>query len=203
MPSLVYSLVIPTLKKQEEVVSQIQEMLCSTSVPLEIIATCQPVSAAKNRNIGLKRATSSLIFMVDDDVTGFPENWAERLLETMNRQPLCYMVSPRLMAMNGKYGYMTGYPSDNYTGDEVLKKREICTACVLLRKTEILFDENFVGSGFEDNDYCRQLVQRYPEAQFICVHDLRVIHKNEGKNQRGHNWAKNQRYYEKKWGKWK
>jgi len=139
--------------------------------------------------------------MLDDDITGLPLGWVHRLDEVMARHPNCMMASPRLLNPDGTPGIMVGNPTDGFVGCEVMPGREIVTACIALRKTPVRFDEAYIGSGFEDNDYCRQLRLFNPDAALICVHDLEVTHLNEKKNQGGKWWDHNKAYFTAKWAK--
>ena len=192
------SIVVPTLKEPAAVVALLQEIRDTAGCPVSVLATCRQASAPVNRNIGLNWATSPVLLMVDDDITGLPQGWVARMLEVMAQFPQCVMASPRLMKPDGSPGIMTGGPRLT-TGCEILRGNELCTACIALRNTELRFDEHFIGSGFEDNDYCRQLRYKVPGAQFICVHDVKVTHLNEMKNQHGPYWDHNRPYYLKKW----
>ena len=197
----VIDVIIPTLKPWTEVTPLIREIESTAGCTVNVIATCKPVSAAKNRNIGLSQAKSDVIIMVDDDVTDFPHGWVVQMAMVMGQYPKCMMCSPRLLAPDGCFGIMVGNPTNGYKGCEVLHARELLTACIAIRNTPVRFDEAYIGSGFEDNDYCRQLIQHAPEAEFICIHYLNVTHKNEEKNQRGHWWRHNQAYFNLKWSK--
>jgi len=191
--------IIPTCRSIEEVLPLVYEIQRTAGCEVNVIPTCQDASASINRNYGLDRATSDPLIMVDDDITGLPAGWVLRMVQVMEEYPNCQMASPQLMRPDGGFGIMTGGPRKGGTDCEVLRARELCTACIIIRNTGLRFDENFIGSGFEDNDYCRQLIERYPVAEFICIHNLRVIHRNEMKNQHGRFWDANQAYFRTKW----
>ena len=192
-------IIIPTLRSREAVQPLVEEIEQTAACPVRIHATCASASAARNRNIGLEQAVSKTIIMVDDDITGLPPGWAVQMVAVMSDHPNCEMASPRLMTPDGRFGVMTGLPSATRTDCEVLRARELCTACVAIRNSGLRFDEEYIGSGFEDNDFCRQLIVHNPLAEFICIHDLRVVHLNEKKNQGGEFWTANQRYFRHKW----
>lgn len=194
-------IVIPSMRSVPELAPLVAEIMATAGTPVRVFATGQPLSASGNRNLGLKSATSPIVIMVDDDMQDFPKGWAARMAQVMKDNPDCMMCSPRLMNQDGSTGPMTGYPAADYQGCEIMHRRELTTACVAIRNTGLLFDEEFIGSGFEDNDYCRQLVQRFPNAQFICIHDLRIVHRNEQKRQGGPFWANNKAYFAKKWNR--
>lgn len=196
MPEI--SVIIPTIKSLEAVKDLIDEINRSMFFPHEIIATCKELSAAQNRNYGLDLAKHRHIIMLDDDVTGFADQWDVFMIA-----PLAYsnvaLVSARLMRPDGRPGIMVG---DNYDMQEtviIVEKRRLPTACIAFENDGIRFDENFVGSGFEDDDFCKTLGIKYPNGRFIINNAVQVIHKNEMKNQGGRNWELNRRYFLQKW----
>ena len=195
-------IIIPTLKSREDVAAQVAEITETAGCPVNVIATCQHVSAAANRNIGLDQSTSDPLIMLDDDITGFPQGWAKQMTELMLGHPNCVMLSPELMAPNGKLGIMMGGPPRGGTGVEVVPSRKLVTACFAFRRDDIRFDEAFIGSGFEDDDFSAQLRQRYPDGVWLICHDIRVVHLNEMKNQAAP-FEVNKRHYQEKWStKW-
>jgi hypothetical protein len=78
-------------------------------------------------------------------------------------------------------------------------EQKLATACVAFRRTDLRFDENFIGSGFEDDDYCYQLRAQNPKARFVVDNGVMVTHLNEMKNQRGRFFDHNKRYFQQKW----
>jgi len=193
-------IVIPTCKPEEQIAGLKAEILSMAGMPCRVFATCLDAAAARNRNAGLDWAETAIVLMVDDDICKLPFGWAKRMVQVMEEHPHCQMASPRLMRFDGRFGIMSGLPRNDQRGCEVLPARELCTACVAIRKTILRFDEQYIGSGFEDNDFCRQLAKENEGAEFICIHDLQVVHRNEMKNQGGKFWEANQAYYRKKWG---
>jgi len=138
--------------------------------------------------------------MLDDDVTGLPQDWVVKLVDLMERNSNCVMTSPQLMNADGSFGFMLGFPQRRSFGESVVELRELPTACIAVRENALRFDENFVGSGWEDTDYCAQLRQEYPEGTWMICHDVRVVHTHEMKNQREH-FMRNKAVYLAKWGK--
>lgn len=166
-------------------------------------------SASVNRNVGLEVAVSDLVIMVDDDVTKFPPLWDSLLLRPLREHPECVMVSARLMNADGTSGPMLGLPPPTKdSGWTEVSERKLLTACCAFPNDGLRFDENFLGSGFEDDDFCAQLRQKYPDGTFLINEDVRVVHLNSMRNQGfikgvgpvpGGNFEKNKAYYEKKW----
>ena len=143
--------------------------------------------------------------MVDDDMTGFTQGWAEKLTAPMvesetNTHP-AIMTSPRLFAPDGTPGTMLNLTLPEFgVGPWVLSDiRALPTACVAFINEGTRFDEHYVGSGFEDTDFCHQLDARYQSAPFVIVNDLKLVHINEMKNQKGKYWQANKAYYMSKW----
>lgn len=202
--------IIPTCKTSWEIRYLMESMRpVEPGACVRIAGTCQQGSAAHNRNYGLTRATSDVVIMVDDDVCEFTEQWANHLGNVLHSNPRCAMVSARLLNEDGTPGPMLREPPPTVnTGLTVA--RSLPAACVAFHNDGLRFDENFVGSGWEDDDFCAQLRGRYPGCLFLIDEDVRVVHRNEMKNQgfiKGQgpvpdgNFEKNQAYYESKWGK--
>jgi hypothetical protein len=162
-----------------------------------VFATCcQKGSAATNRNIGLEWAKSEIVIMVDDDMAGFFEGWVEGLIGPLVQDKNVVMVSARLTRQDGSNGAMMF--SDDSKPDFAQVPR-LMTACVAFRKEDIRFDEGFIGSGFEDDDYCAMLSLKYPKGKFLVNNQVRLIHLNEMKNQSGEFYVKNKERFDKKW----
>ncbi len=201
--------IIPTCKTQLSLAYELHDMLVADGCRARVRATCQQGSAAYNRNWGLNQATADCVIMVDDDVCQFPAGWVHQLADVLLLNPYCIMVSARLMNDDGTLGPMLRNgppgPLGGWTYVDALP-----TACIAFRNDGLRFDENFIGSGWEDDDFCAQLRRKYPKGTFIINEDVRVVHRNEMKNQGfikgkgpvpGGNFEKNQAYYESKWGK--
>lgn len=192
--------IIPSCKTEAEVQPLAEEIKSTAGVLVRVTATCKPVCAAKNRNLGLDASESQLVVMLDDDVTGLPSGWVGVLRDVMETHPNCVMCSPQLMRPDGKYAPMMallrGLPVGN--GCHPIKGGLMLTACVILRRDELRFDEAFIGSGWEDNDYCRQQDAKYPGCTRLVQHDVQVIHKNEMKHQAAH-FSSNRKRYQCKW----
>lgn len=201
-------IIIPTCKSHHEIADQVRQMCLTCDSIFRITPTCRDVSSPCNRNAGLELARSDIVIMVDDDVCEFPLGWDLRLVLALRAQPRCVKVSARLMNPDGTPGPMLRNPPP--TKDTGLTEANgLPTACTAFRNDGLRFDENFVGSGFEDNDFCNQLMDKYPDGMFLIHEGVRVVHRNEMKNQGftkgvgpvpGGNFEKNRDYYERKWG---
>jgi len=193
-------IIIPTYLAADAVESLVAEIKRTAGCPVNVIATCQKASASVNRNYGLEHSTSDPLLMVDDDVYGFSQGWAAHMIRVMEEYPDCVMLTAELMRPDGKPGFCMGDPIRGGTGVSVVPARKLPTPCVAVRKDELRYDEHLLGSGFDDNDICEQLRRKYPNGIWLICHDVRVIHKNEMKNQRGPYWDRNRAYMILKYG---
>jgi glycosyltransferase involved in cell wall biosynthesis len=194
----VIDIIIPTCKQREEVEPLIDEVTRTAAIPVNVIATCQPLCAAANRNRGLEQATSDPRIMIDDDLADFPPGWAARMVDVMEEYADCVMLTVELMTPGGRRGPMAGDPPRADSGVDLVPRRMLLTACIAIRRDDLRFDENYIGSGFEDDDYCAQQRAQYPEGEWRICHDVKVVHKNEMKGQAAA-FEINKRYFERKW----
>lgn len=172
----------------------------------DIILTCIDQSASKNRNYGLSQLEGEdrYVIMIDDDIEGFYDGWDIDLLTPLFEDETIMCVSARLIRNNGRYAPMM---NDNHIYDpgayNVRKSSyrgymRPPTACIGLRVEylkDIKFDENFIGSGYEDTDFFNKLNAAYPEKRIVINNNCKVIHHNEEKNQGGKYFEHNKRYY--------
>lgn len=198
----VVDVIIPTCRKSVEVSHLVQKIEINAGAPVRVIATCLDASASENRNAGLDRADTDFRIMLDDDIAAMSPGWVRVLIQALKDHPECVMVSPQLVKPRGGYAVMMGCPRGQGigTGLRTVQGPHLLTACIALRKDGLRFDENFVGSGWEDNDYCEQQNLLYPGCTRMIQHNLQVVHRNEMKNQ-GPHFAANRKYFESKWGK--
>ncbi len=193
------SIIIPTCKSQRLIEPLLREINRRSTGHHEVIATClEGKSAAVNRNYGLGHALYPRIIMVDDDILHLPHGWNQRLIRPL-RDPAVAMVSARLMKPDGQVGTLMGKAPFEPGRLTLATEHKLATACVAFRKSSLRFDEGFIGSGFEDDDMCRQMLAAQPGARFLVDNGLMVTHLNEMKNQKGEIWDKNKAYFERKW----
>ncbi len=200
-------IIIPSFKKTKDY-KEIDNIELTRESDGEIIFTGLRKSAAKNRNYGLKKSNAKIIIMIDDDITGFYKGWD---IDLTNPLIICHeivMISARLMNSDGTLGHMIlpkelkpQYYDLSKNLFEVKRKR-LPTACIAIRRNEIRFDKKFIGSGFEDDDYCKQLALENTNGKFIINNKCKLIHLNERKNQLDKYWKKNKKYFVKKWREW-
>jgi hypothetical protein len=192
-------IIIPTIKTQPEIATMVDEILATAGCPVNVIATCQQISASKNRNFGLNCSTNEHIIMVDDDVEQFPINWALQLSNVLTTYPNCVMVSAQLANQDGTAGYMMGGCQIHKSGITAAHEHKLPTACVAVRRNNLRFNEDYLGSGIEDDDYCLQLCKEFPSAEFLVCHSVWVVHRNERKFGTEF-WNHNVEVFNKRWG---
>ena len=200
--------IIPTCKSPDELHATDGEFLPhlverTAGCPVHVIATCQPLSAAANRNYGLDRAKSDIRLMIDDDIEQMSHGWVQKMAEVLQSRPDAVMVTAELLDSRGNPGPMMGAPprAPGQDGISEIATRKCLTACIAIRRwpPEIRFDEGYIGSGFEDDDICAQLRQAFPDGVWLIRHDVIAVHRNEMKNQRAP-FAVNRKRFEQKWG---
>lgn len=191
------SYLIPTLRSEEEITSLIKEIEEASCIKnIEIIASCTKNSASINRNLCLDKARGKYIIMMDDDITGLFRGWGEKLVRQLNLEVMA--ISPRLLRPDRSYALMMGDPFI-YDGLVSTVDNKVCTACFCFENTDLRFDENFIGSGFEDDDFMIQLNQRFPNRKIVIDNGIHIVHINEMKNQKGIYWERNKSYFLNKW----
>ena len=192
-------IIIPTCK-QFRMVSDLVRDLRLAEPTANVLATCRDESAAKNRNYGLDATINPFIVMVDDDIEGFGYGFASQLICSLLTSLDCAMMSARLMNKNCEFGLMCGNVEQKTTGISTALSNYLPSACVAFERSDLRFGEEYIGSGFEDQDYCRQISELNDKARFLVNNDVKVIHRNEMKNQML-NWSHNMELCKSKWGR--
>jgi hypothetical protein len=181
--------------------SFINEVITTAGSGFNVIQTGFDVSAATNRNYGLNKARSSIVIMIDDDISGFGNDWASGLVKSLVHNE-AIMVSARLMDAYGQPGTMMSIPVDFSKPIVESPCHALPSSCICFYRDDTRFDENYKGAGFEDTDFCFQLHCKYPNKKFLINNDVRVVHRNEKKNylkNGNNNYIDNQHYFERKW----
>lgn len=187
-------IIIPTCRTRE----QMSPMICDIqgfSQGCRVFATCTKASAAVNRNIGRNWCESDIIIMLDDDISGFYDGWWQELIRPLLEDESVVYVSANLLYRDGTDSPMM------FRGDPHVRLNEVPrapTAAVAFRNDNIRFDEKYIGSGYEDDDFCVQLRERYPEGRVVVNNNVRLVHDNEQKNQGAGYIEKNKAYFEQK-----
>ena len=190
------SIVIPTVKTEAEIAGLISEIENTVAYELDLIVVSGMRSVSVNRNIGMEKAKGEFVIMCDDDTEGYPPGWDKDLIDVLEKlEPEgATIVGARLMNLDGtlhKVNYRNYDMSVEYS-----QTRTMITACCAFRNTKLRYDENYIGWGWEDTDWCRQL-----GGKSFVVNTVKVIHRNEWKNPIGTKAqeARNREYYKKKW----
>jgi len=184
------SIIIPTIKAKEELVKLISQIRNTVVHEMDLIVVSGDSSAAKNRNIGLDKAKGEFVIMCDDDIDKFPYGWDKDLIDVL-KETKASMVGARLLNPDGTL-QKVNYRNYDLSKD-IVEVRNLITACCAFKNTKLRFDENYIGGGYEDTDFCRQL-----GGKFFVANVVKLVHKNECKNQFR---QKNKRYFMEKWKK--
>ncbi len=193
---------IPSIKTAEELQSQIDTINETTGGEVDVLPICGDASAAANRNRALRclEEKDNIFIMMDDDITNFYQGWHVDLLKPMTENESIIICSARLRSKNGAFQNAMGMNELPFLPVlQLAQGKLITTACIAIRKNEIIFDQGFIGSGFEDTDYSKQIGQKYPDQQIVVNNSCILTHLNEAKNQGGAMWEMNRNYYIQKW----
>jgi len=190
MPKSMVDIIIPTIRTEEEIATLISEIKNSVIYELNLIVVSGNRSAAKNRNIGLDKAKADFIIMCDDDIKKLPSGWDRDLIDAL-KQTGASMVGARLFNPDGAL-QVTNYRNFDLSKD-LVEVEIMITACCAFKNSALRFDENYMGSGYEDTDFCRQLGGR-----FFVANKVKIVHKNEHKNPFD---VQNGKYFCEKWDK--
>ncbi len=183
-------IIIPSCKTKEQLSTLIKEVQTTSTGPFNLIVASNPdFSAAKNRNAGLILSTAPYVIMMDDDITGLFMGWAGALIAQLATFPRISIVSARLMNRNGQLAAMMS--SKYHINQDFEEVPKVPTACIAFRQTSCRFDENFKGSGFEDDAFCLAM-----GPQIAIYNSVKVIHLNEMKRQDIY-WQENKEYFER------
>jgi len=190
----VVSIIIPTIKTEEEITSLISEIKNTVTYGLDLIIASGKRGAAANRNIGLEKATGEFVIMCDDDIEQLPYGWDRDLIDALKKTGAS-MVGARLLNPNGSL-QRTNYRNYDLSKDFVEVRRMIAALCAF-KNTTLRYDENYLWWGREDTDFCKQL-----GGKFFVINTVRVVHRNEHKNPYGskEQETENFSYFIKKWG---
>lgn len=196
-----YDIIIPSNKNIDELRVIVRAIRRFDSEKHNYIPTGFQVSAATNRNYGLAKCYNDIVIMMDDDIGGFYSGWQDELINPLLSDQAIKLVSARLLTPVGGLSPMMGC---DYDLSKIFSEADkvILSACIAFRLEDvsgIWFDENYVGSGFEDTDFCFQLREKHKDNCKIVVNNrCALVHFHEMKNQAS-NFSANQKYFVKKW----
>lgn len=182
-------IVIPAYRIQHNLSILLEEIAHKTAPPYNVIILHKEQSAAKNRNDGLRRCQSPYIIMLDDDVRDLPYLWNKKLIDRLHYSPNVMAASARLMNEDGTIG-MNSANNFNVNSDfETVNM--IPTACCIFRKKDVdriglWFDEDFLGSGWEDTMFFSQLKNGCKKlgigTDIVIDNTVKVTHLNNETN---------------------
>lgn len=184
----IVSIVIPTIKTEKEITGLISEIKNTVAYKLDLIIVSGMRSASVNRNIGMERAKSKFVIMCDDDTEAYPDGWDRDLIDALKHTGAS-MVGARLLNSDGSLQLTNNRNLD--VSEDFIEVRTMITACCAFRNIALRFDENYIGAGYEDTDFCKQL-----GGKFFIANRVKIIHRNESKNQFN---EQNRHYFKEKW----
>ena len=202
-------ILIPTYKSPDNIKEYVDKVALF-SPGCEIFASCQEGSASVNRNWCLDKSgiqIGEVGIMLDDDLSGFYSGFVDDLTYPFREDfPIKNVaaVSARLMRPDGRLGETCTRCFDLTPEEIEVKAHGTCTiptAAISFQERGFRYDENFWGSGFEDNDIFLQYLQSDPDCRFIQSNRAVLCHLNSMTNQKGKFWDHNLAYFTKKWGK--
>ena len=188
------SIIIPTIRKETDIVGLIKEIQDTATCSQNLFVASSDGSAAHNRNVGLDNSMDSdFIIMCDDDIEQLPKHWDKRLIDALE-ETKGSIVGARLFNPDGKIQPVC-YGNYDLLKDFVETKSMITSLCAF-RNSILRFDENFIGWGWEDTDFCKQL-----GGKSFVINTVRVVHRNEHKNPLGSKEQEhtNRDYFLNKW----
>jgi len=205
---MVIDVVVPSNRNIAELRAMVYELkrmdaIAGTSPNvIHYIPTGFPASASINRNFGMYQATGQIIIMIDDDIGGFYPGWHTDLVKPLIDGPDVRIVSARLLTPAGDLSPMMGCTYD-LSKPVDFASPAILSAAIAFRRADvqdIKFDEAYIGSGFEDTDFCFQLRKKFGDEHcyFAVNNQCRLVHHHEMKNQAPH-YQKNKLYFASKW----
>jgi GT2 family glycosyltransferase len=169
-------------------------------LPYQISLGIGPNCVAKNRNKGLARLDPDIefILMADDDIL-VPPGFLSKMVSTLlQNKAKIGMVSATMMGPRGE-------PQNDLHPNAIppghIEPRILPGTCVLYnrKRTPIEWDENYVGSQWEDTDGWAQV--RKMGFQTVANGNVQIMHKNPMSGGGRKYWEQNQGYFFKKWGR--
>ena len=202
-------ILIPTYKSPDKIKDYVDKV-ASFSPGCEIFASCQNGSASVNRNWCLEKSGirfGEVGIMIDDDIDGFYPGWTDDLTYPFREDfPIKNIaaVSARLMRPDGRLGETCTRCFDLTPEEIEVKAQGTCTiptAVISFQYRGIHCCTEYIGSGFEDNDWMLQYRESDPDCGFVQSNRCRLTHLNFMTNQKGKFWDHNLAAFTKRWGK--
>jgi glycosyltransferase involved in cell wall biosynthesis len=179
-------ILIPTCKSEREIIALLQgiELMDSyNEKETPVIYSClENASAARNRNFCLDLATAPYLVMMDDDIRGFHPGWVQKLVEPLVSDENILYVSARLLNKDCTPQHCVGFVKQMH--GETVRARIAPTACIAIRNDGIRFNEDYLGSGWEDVSFHCRMKRAHPDRYPVINNKVKMIHYNEMKNQK-------------------
>lgn len=155
-------------------------------LPAKLIVNIEKQSVVRNRVECLKSSKSPFVLWLDDDVVFENPGWDLALWQRISCEPTTGVVGIRV-----KHWQLLESTPLRPEGSVP----DVCGAVMMTRSIpSVVFDDNYVGSQWEDTDYCFSV--RRAGYNIIQDNSIAVIHYNEEKNR---NYTHNQAYFNRKW----
>jgi len=147
---------------------------------------------ARNANIGIQYFSTKDIILCNDDLECVEKEFFPKLHDISNKYSDCGLLSP--LIQGGVGNPMQRYePKDQIwdgSPDDIAVGKGVHFPCIVIKRKLIrrigLLDENFVGYGWEDNDYCL----RASHAGFKVM-ITKQLHIKHGTGEEGLNMGRN------------
>ena len=190
------TLLIATVRTENEIRDLINEIKSTAITNLKLIVSSSKESVAINVNRGLNEAVGQFVIKVDDDITGFNHGWDANLIQPFSYIDNLEVISARLLNTDGSVQWTCSRDLNLFGPLSFPNNPIVPFCCVAFKKDSLRMDENFIGSGYDDADYCCQLRVKNIHAKFAIHNEVRIIHKHEQKNAQ---LSKNAIYFRSKW----
>lgn len=155
---------------------------------------------AKNANIGIKHFNGRDILLCNDDLVCVEKDFCRAIQAIAYKWPLCGLIAPLVDGGVGNPMQSAHMAPDLWKGlpeaiaitGAKVDSPPVCFPCVLIKAKTVekvgLLDEDFVGYGMDDNDYC--LRTRKAGLWTMITRELVVRHGCGGPGlNRGYNWS--------------
>jgi len=156
--------------------------LC-TRYPNMTAVRCEKPGAAAARNMGIERATTPLVLLLDDDILVAP-NLLKRLLVAHRKNPDCILLGNIIAPWGGATDPFHRYLQEaqdvniyDFEDDSNVPPNYFYTACVAIPRSVLgntRFDEGFQVYGVEDIEFGFRLLTS--DVRMIYLRDAKVWH---------------------------
>lgn len=144
----------------------------------------------------LKKFKGDLVIFMDDDVL-LPPFFASKMIATLAARPEAGVVSAIMTNPDGtKQNGVFCKP--NQILDTLPPGTCFCYSKERLGDCE--FDENYVGSQWEDTDFMVQVHEK--KLKTYGLGSVHIIHDNNWTGHTNETWKQNMDYFVQKWPKW-